>query len=315
LARLEVEMHHVTARIAPALAAALCLCAVGACDRWDDMPLAATPSPDERVQLLEEKANALGFDLSDVSRRGSSANAVALTGRTESFLRRTDSFTYVATDARYYPGGKFGAFAGSDEALVTGARRALDVLGVSPNEVDRVKIEREYGQVAEYDPITGAVKAEPEQLLNRIVSFRRSIGGVPVFSSYARVGLTQAGRIGMLRVHWPQIDGQTLKNAQALQVRLSQGFKPPDIVGAAPENVAAGIVHSPAAGEVMDVAAVIRVVYRPTGAIHGVKPVHYFDGSGNTVPRPRMFRQPLKEPAETQPPNPRSTNASNPSRT
>ena len=289
------------ARIGRLGLAASLVASLAGCAASTAQPLAPSPAPDDRVQQVERQAKSVGFDLSAVSRRGAYRNTVAVGGDTESFVRRTDSLTYIAGNDRYGFGEKIGVFAGSDAALLARSHVVLAVLGVPPSEISRVRIQHEYGRVGQFDPAAGTVKAEPQQLLNRIVSFRRSVGNVPVFSSYARVGLTRSGGVGMLRVHWPRIDAQTLKSAQALQARVRQGFKPPDVVGARPEIVTAGIVHSPAAGEVMDVAAVIRVVYRPTDAQHGKKPVRLYDASGKSVPEPRVFLKP--------PPLPRGTRA------
>jgi|GEM_PF-1909400 len=280
------------------LTASLVLLLAG-CAASSAQPLAASPAPDVRVQQVERQAKAIGFDLSAATKRGAYQNTVAVGGGTESFVRRTDSLTYIAGDDRYGFGEKIGVFAGSDAALLARSQAVLVELGVPASEISRVRIQHEYGRVGQFDAATGTVKAEPQQLLNRIASFRRSIGTIPVFSSYARVGLTQSGGVGMLRVHWPRIDAQTLKSAQALQARVRQGFKPPAVVGARPETVAAGIVHSPAAGEVMDVAAVIRVIYRPTNAQHGKKPVRLYDASGRSVPEPRVFLKPPQPPQGT----------------
>ena len=281
-----------------ALTAVLVLSLAG-CAASSAQPLAPSPAPDDRVQQVERQAKAVGFDLSAVTKRGAYGNTVALGGDTESFVRRTDSLTYIAGDDRYGFGEKIGVFAGSDAALLARSRRVLAVLGVPPAEIGRIRIQHEYGQVGQLDNATGAVKVEPQQLLNRIATFRRSIGNVPVFSSYARVGLTRSGGAGMLRIHWPRIDAETLKSAQALQERVRQGFTPPDVPGAKPETVVAGIVHSPAAGEVMDVAAVIRVIYRPTDPQHGKKPVLLYDAAGKIVAQPRVFLKPPAPPQGT----------------
>ena len=274
-----------------ALAASLVISLAG-CAASTAQPLAPSPAPDDRVGQLERQAKSVGFDLSAATKRGAFGNTLAVGGDTESFVRRTDSLTYIAGDDRYGFGEKIGVFAGSDAALLARSHVVLAVLGVPASEITRVRIQHEFGRVGQFDAATGRIKAEPQQLLNRIASFRRSIDTVPVFSSYARIGLTRSGGVGMLRVHWPRIDAQTLKTAQALQARVRQGFKPPDIAGARPEIVTAGIVHSPAAGEVMDVAAVIRVVYRPTDPQHGKKPVRLYDASGKTVAEPRVFLKP-----------------------
>lgn len=304
-------MRVTAVRIALGLAAALSITPIASAQAPTKLP-AMNLSPDERVRVVMRQAKAIGFDLSNAPQQGRFRNAVGAGGDTESFVRRTDSLTYLATDDRYYAGGKIDVFSGSDEALIAGSRRVLSILGVPANEIVRVSIEREYGTVGQYDRTAGTVKAERPQLLNRIASFQRSIGGIPVFSSYARIGLTRSGGVGMLRVHWPPVDDGTLKTAQALQARAREGFRPPAVAGAKPETFAAGIVHSPAVGEVMEVAAVIRVVYRPTDRRHSKKPVLLFDASGNPVPEPRVFLKPPPEQLQQRPTGTKSMSTPNP---
>lgn len=256
------------------------------------------PVPDRRTALLASQARAIGFAIVETNLSGRYRNAVGIGGRTQSFVRRTDSLTYLATDDRYRPNGPLGVFVGSDEELIARSRRVLAVLRVPAREVARASIEREFEQIASYDAARNAAKPEPQRLVNRIAAFERSIAGIPVFSSYARVGLTKANGAGMVRVHWPAIDAGTLRTARALQRRVTNGFKPPDVQGARPESVAAGIVHSPAMGEVMQVAAVIRVVYRPNDPRYGKKPVILYDANGGVVAPPAAFLRP-PPPAET----------------
>jgi hypothetical protein len=287
-----VEVQLMRARYAVLAAAALLALASAASAQTPAPGAAQQIVPDARTEVLVRQAKAIGFDLVETSQNGRYRNAIGVGGRTQSFVRRLDSLTYLATDDRYRPDGPLGTFAGSDEDLVARSRRVLAVLSVPAAEIARVTIEREYEQVASSEAVRGGAQPEPQRLVNRIASFQRSVGGVPVFSSYARVGLTKTNGVGMLRVHWPAIDAATLERARALQRRVAGGFTPPAIRGARPETVAAGIVHSPAAGEVMQLAAVIRVVYRPTDPRYGKKPVILYDANGRVVAPPSAFLKP-----------------------
>jgi hypothetical protein len=134
---------------------------------------------------------------------------------------------------------------------------------------------------------------EPKVLRNLAIA-RRIVRGVPVWSSYATVGLTAKGEIGSLELHWPELPDVYIKEAGTLQQLVKKGFKPPDVKGGRPESIEAGIIHSTAIGFYMDIAAVIRVIYAVNERDVGRKPVLYLDRHGDPVEIPRSVR--LNEP-------------------
>jgi hypothetical protein len=187
-------------------------------------------------------------------------------------------------------------------------RKDLSLLGVPGSEMTALKISREFGQVGQLDPRTKAVRTEPATLLNRIVVASRIVDGLPVFSSYAQIGLTKDGKVGLLRVHWPDIPPAQRKLARTLQRRIKAGFKAPALKGAAPEEIAAGFIHSPLFSETTDVRAVIRVVYASTDDRHSKKPVLYLDANGREIEQPRVFLKP--QPGPPTEPRPKSAQPS-----
>ena len=46
---------------------------------------------------------------------------------------------------------------------------------------------------------------------------RRAVRGVPVWSSYAAVGLTAKGEVGSVEIHWPEVSEAVFKEASVLQ--------------------------------------------------------------------------------------------------
>ena len=49
--------------------------------------------------------------------------------------------------------------------------------------------------------------------------------GVPVWSSYAAVGLTARGAVGSVEIHWPEVSEAVFKEASVLQQVVKRGFK------------------------------------------------------------------------------------------
>ena len=118
----------------------------------------------------------------------------------------------------------------------------------------------------------------------------RRIDGLPVWSSGITLGLTRNGGIGFLEAHWPEIPSTVLEEARRLAERVKEGWRPPERQGGKPESVEAGVIHSPAAGFVMDIYPAIRVIY--TDISMGKKATLYLDCHGNNLPIPRQFDKP-----------------------
>jgi hypothetical protein len=88
-------------------------------------------------------------------------------------------------------------------------------------------------------------------------------------------------------LHWPDLPAAVLKEAQILAALVQQGFEPPELPGSRPESAEAGVMHSPAIGFFMDVAAAVRVVYVGEDPNLGRKATLYLDRHGEPVVRPR----------------------------
>ena len=150
----------------------------------------------------------------------------------------------------------------------------------------RIKVASERGAVAER-LATGEVRVDRPELLSKVARAERRTAGVPVWSSYAILGLTSEGAIGQLEIHWPDLSQTVLSESKVLASLAKRGFRPLEGPGAEIESVEAGVIHSPAIGFFMDVVPVIRCIYRARDDRLGKKPVLYVDRHGELVSLPR----------------------------
>ncbi len=236
-------------------------------------------------ELTAAAAAVAGFSMRRAT-FGSAANVSGLRTATYVFSARHDSRTHFATDVRYGLLEKGGVWTGDDKRLVTACRRALRGAGVPSGEVAGIEIIQEMGQVAQRRD-DGDVAVGRPNLLQKFARARRLIGKIPVWSSYARIGLTKKGDSGSIEVHWPEIPAVVIREAERLRALTARDYSPRDVPGARVETVEAGIIHSPAIGFFMDVSAVVRIIYRPSDPSLGRKVTLYLDRHGEPVTRPR----------------------------
>jgi hypothetical protein len=240
----------------------------------------------EAPELIEAAAKIAGFDLGKRPTFATAANVSGVRTRTHTFSRRRDCLTIFATDTRYGHLGRAGAWTGPDRRAITGCRRLMRAARIPAGEISGIDVVSEYGAVAER--LSGdEVRAEEPQLLRKLARASRAVDGVPVWSSHAVVGLTARGDVGQLELHWPHLAPEVVKEAKVLASLVERGFKGPELPGARMESVEAGVVHSPAIGFFVDVAAAIRVVYVGEDATVGRKPTLYLDRHGEVATPPR----------------------------
>lgn len=261
----------------------------------------STPRPDwsDQAELddLMRSAKAIGLDLQDPERLGAEQNLVAARTRDLLFSRRTDSRTFFVQDQRYGPGRPAGLAKVGDAELLAACRRISGALGIPAEEIADGRILREQLQVARFDGETGNSEVEPPVAGRRMAELTRQVEGLPVFSSRVLMGQTGAGGVGFLEAHWPEVPAAVRKEAHRLAYKVAHGWQAPEQQGARIESVQAGIVHSPAAGFVMDVYPAIRVVYTPVDPAMGRKLMLHLDRDGKPVPYPRQFDLPCVEEA------------------
>jgi len=255
----------------------------------DQSPSHRALSSLEGPELIKAASRIAGFDLGTRPTFAAAANISGVRTKSLVFSQRRDSFTIYAHDEQYGHGRKSGAWTGPDDRLVATCQKVLRAAKVPSTEIGRIRVVSERGAVAERLE-SGEVRVERPELLRKVARAERRAGGVAVWSSHAVVGLTAAGAIGQLEIHWPNLNPTVLAEAKVLASILKRGFKPTNVPGAEVESVQTGIIHSPAIAFFMDVLPVIRCVYRPNDDSLGKKPVLYFDRHGELVSLPRDIK-------------------------
>jgi len=224
----------------------------------------------------------------------SAANVSGIRTKTLAYSHRHDSRTIFASDARYGYLGRAGAWTGSDRTAAAACRRALRAAKAPAKEIAGIDVLAEMSQVAERVG-DEEVRVHEPTLLRKVARAERAAEGLPVWSSYATVGLNADGDIGWLELHWPDLPEAVVKEGAVLQKLADRGVEPPELPGARPEKVEVGIIHSPAVGFHMDIAAALRIVYLGDDPEVGRKPTLYLDRHGEPVARPRDI-EPTKPP-------------------
>jgi hypothetical protein len=257
--------------------------------------MAATtpPSPLSRVCAGEIARVALTIAGFKISTRefASAGNVSGVRSKTQTFSSRHDSRTLFAMDSRYGYGAKAGAWVGDDKPVIAACRRVLRAAKVPSKEVATVDVVVEMGQVAERVS-EETYRVHDAEILRKLGRVRRAVDAIPVWSSYVAIGLTRAGAIGSLELHWPELPAVAVREAKVLAMVVKRRtFQPPELADARPETVEAGIIHSPAIGFFMDVVPVIRVIYSNANPELRRKPTLYLDRHGRAVSMPRDIEQ------------------------
>ncbi|UCG58771.1 MAG: hypothetical protein JSU70_04505 [Phycisphaerales bacterium] len=250
----------------------------------------------ESEQMRRLAVKQMRLKLDNIQREGSEYNFLAVKSDDVLISRRLDSRTYFVQDQRYGPGKEADVFRGGDKELKKACYELLARLGVPASEVRDVDVLHETTQVASVDPKSGEVIREKPQRGCKFARCSRHIEGIPVFSSNLTLALTEKKTIGFMELHWPVIPQATIKEAHRLQYKLKHGWKPPEQKGVKVESADAGIIHSAAAGLLLDIYPAIRVVYAPQTEAIGRKLVLHFDRHGNPVPMPRDLHLPRQLP-------------------
>lgn len=251
-----------------------------------------TTAPESgELKRLSQLATTLRLDLGRVTNRGTDRNMIGLKSDSMLFSRRSDSRTYFVEDKHYGEGKEHGIFHGPDSEVLQAARSILQQLGVPSDEIAEAKVLTEKLQTGRVDPGTKKIVVGEIREGKKTANLTRQVKNVPIFTSHARIGLTSNKSIGFMELHWPEIDSQVVREAQALQGRVKSGWRAPQQKGAQVEAVEAGIIHSPALGFMMDVKPVIRVIYSPDDKTMGRKLMLYVDTNGKTVSLPRQFER------------------------
>jgi hypothetical protein len=243
---------------------------------------------DAETARIKRVADGLGLKVSEPARAGSEANLAGIRSESVLISHRLDSRTWFVQDQPDNPSrSPADNFRGSRQSLLARGREALKILGIPSDEVGEENVLQERTRLAQVDR-RGKISRGQEGKGAKILHLGRVVRGCPVWSSNATLRLGKDGRIVFLQVHWPEISDAVLEEASELAHRVKAGWCPPPQEGASPESVEAGVVHSPAAAFVMDVHAVVRVIYEPWNQRYGRKLMLHFDRHGRPVSNPRI---------------------------
>jgi len=196
---------------------------------------------------------------------------------------------------------KKSAFKGSDEQLIARGRRVFAGLGIDKAEILDAKVLQQFTTVGEVDPATRQMKAEAPQKDRRTLLVTRAVRGVPVFDSRMTLDLDADNKVVAFELSWPKIDPKVMQEAIRLQKTVKSGYEAPPRPGAKIEQVQAGILHSGAAAFVDEQVAAIRVIYAPTDARLGMKPLLYLAENGRPVALPRSLEAKPEAPVTPRP--------------
>jgi len=245
-------------------------------------------------EFIRNASRVAGFKL----RKPEFASARNISGirtKEQTYSQRHDCRTLFASDTRYGYTSKGGTWVGPDKRSIAMCRRVLTAAGVPSKEIQKVVPVSEMGQLAERTSEERFEIKEPT-VLRKLAKAHRALEGIPVWSSYATVGLTRKGALGWLEIHWPEITNTILMEAKVLQRLVKKrGYKAPNLLSAEVERIEVGVVHSPAIGFYMDIVPAIRLIYRAEDRGLGRKPVLYLDRHGEQIAMPRDV-DPMKPP-------------------
>jgi hypothetical protein len=249
------------------------------------------------VELRDDVAGKLGIKFESDVIYGQAENLQGVRSNEIVLSRRTDSLTYFIRDSRWGVARAHGVYEGPDPTILDQAMKIAAAFAVRASEIDEAKVLQVRSAVGSVDQAVGTVEIEETVLGERFVYLSRRVDRLPIFSSRAMVSLDRDGQIGFLEFHWPVIPPEVLSTASEMARVVEAGWAAPELPEAQVESMEAGILHSPAAAFVMDIAPVIRVVYAPVRGGLGKKAVRYFGLDGQLVPPPRQFKE-IKEWAE-----------------
>ena len=225
------------------------------------------------------------------------ANMSGLRTDNDLFSHRKDSRTYFMYDAAR-ASGTGPLFEGTDEELLALASAVLVRAGIPKDEVASARVLQERRGVGAFDRTTHVLTNREETKGKRYALLTREVAGIPVVSSRLLLTAGPDKRASFAEVHWPVIPKEIVGEAKRLQGLVRQGWQAPQENAARPEAIDAVIIHSPAAAMVMDIRAVIRVIYASPDEHASMKGQRFFDANGRAVDPPRTFEK-MYEPPQT----------------
>jgi hypothetical protein len=228
----------------------------------------------------------------------SERGVVAVTDGVTTFTTRAGARVFVIHNRKAFPPGEAMTFAGSDDDLKNIGMKLLRGSGAREDEVADAQVLQQFTQVGQAGSSGQAVNVTPPQRSHRTLLVSRRLQGVDVVSSRLLLNVDRSGRPAFMELAWPDIGADVLERALRYKAFAASTFVAPRLEGADVESVQPVILHSPAIGFYNDATAAIRVIYRPTAAQVGQKPVRYLDDRGVDVPLPRDIDRVREDPVK-----------------
>ena len=268
--------------------------AVLALAAWRPALAAEALSADETRRLQDLGAKAFSIRWHGRVVGASERGVRAITDRETTLTARPDFLGYIVHSKPAIEAKGAKPFGGSDGALRDRGLKMLAAAGAERAEILEARVLQQYTQAGQHDPRAGRTVLGKPTKDRRTLLVTRKVAEVPVISSHLRLDLDRAGAIALMELSWPVIPPHVIEEAKRFREAATRDFKAPPMEGAVVESAEAVILHSPVASFHDDVAAAIRVIYRPEREGVGKKAVRYVDAEGRDIAMPRET-DPLRE--------------------
>jgi hypothetical protein len=257
------------------------------------MPTPRDISPEEQTELKGAVLGRFVIKLPEKVKFDAAGDSRFVRSDEFQFIDRIDLGSVAFEDARYGVSQRaLDPAAVTEDILLPRIKTALAKVGIEARGMTFAGFQDEFSGAAQ--PATLPRNFDPRKnslLVARTATFNRRERGVPIFGSELLIGLMPNGRIGRLRLHWPELEPAILAEAQKLQ-KLVEGQRwtiPEELLDPAIEilDISAGVGHSGFATPGFSAQPVVRILVRKTGkdTEHPLASTRYkyFDVNGREV--------------------------------
>ena len=234
-----------------------------------------TPADERQLAQIRKLAESLGVPLEQVVRAGSQGTVLGIQSDRVMLSQRTDSRTVFIHNVDFGAPSDPATGQIPDDEYLKLADSLLQNLNIPRAEIAERSVLKEQTQVGgircrnRKGACGGSVPGK------RYAFLGRAIEGLPVWSSRVMLGMTYGSPRRLPGSALARNSEAGYRRSQAAGGIVKGNFKPPERSNTKIREVQAGILHSPAAGFVMDIYAAIRVIYEPTDERYGKAGVAY----------------------------------------
>jgi hypothetical protein len=257
------------------------------------MPAPRDSSPEEQTELKRAILGRFVIKLPQIVQFAAAGHFRFVKSEEFQFIDRIDLGSIAFEDARYGVTQRaLNPAAVTEDILLPRIKTALAKVGIEAHGMTFAGFQDEFSGAAlpatlprSFDPRKNSLQVA------RTATFNRRERGVPIFGSELLIGLMPDGRIGRLRLHWPELEPAILAEAQKLQelVERQRWTIPEELEDPAIEilDISAGVGHSGFATPGFSARPVVRILVRKTGkdTEHPLASTRYkyFDVNGREV--------------------------------